>query len=969
MRGLATTSALFVLLALFQGPVSAATRYDPALRFRSIATTHFVIHYHQGEEPLALRLASMVEGVHEDLARRLGHAPRSRTHVVLVDQDDDPNGWTTPLPYNLIEIGAAPPSGASIIGNTDDWLRLVFTHEYAHVLHLDLARGWARAARHVFGRAFFAFPNLTTPEWQIEGVATYFESRGGQGRIPAGDFRNILGVAARTGRLEAIDRVNGGLVAWPAGYGWYAYGAYFHQYLADRFGEQTLAALSARTSGRLPYFTSGAFRAVFGESLGTLWQEFEASERARAATVAATASDPVRRTFSGYLTDGPRFDTDGAIVFTRQDAHEFPSIERVASGGRVERLATRYGGTQSSVGREAVYFDQLEFVQSVGLVSDLYRLDRATGRVTRLTHNARLSEPDLSPDGRRLAAIRTGEGHRSLVILDREALERGGASAARAIDEALVVGGPDEVMANPRWSRDGLRIAVESRERHGPSSIVLVHPDDPARREVIAESNGRNVTPSWTPDGRTIVFASDRDGGAFNVYCVPLDADGRSRGTAQQVTHLAGGARSPDVSPDGRTLALIGYTTKGHDVFTLPFACPAVAAGAQGGLVGSYLSTPDESTAQVPASTPYRPWSTLGPRTWLPIVDTSDDEVRVGAATGSIDALGYHAWTASATWSVARRAELDPVAPGVRPDLLLGYQYDRWRPVFFTQYGDETTPLLVHADKETVRPVAVRERAVDAGVVVPVRRVRVSQSFLASYRFEHDTISGPEDDGRVERGAMRLGWSLSSAKRYGYSISPEGGVSVGLGVEQAAPALGSDGTATFVRGDMRAYLPLGPRHAVLALRATGARSTGDRGTRRVLRLGGSDGDAAVISFDEDASSLLRGFESGQFAGSRVALVNAEYRVPLTWIQRGVGTWPFFLRSVHAAVFFDAGDAWSSDSSRLDQWKRSWGGELSTDVVAGFVLPLTLTAGVGWGRDGEGLAPPTRTAYVRVGHAF
>ena len=122
-------------------PAAAATRYARSLRFRSITTSHFVIHYHQGEEALALRLSLIAERVHTDLTARMQHAPGGRTHVVLVDQADDPNGWATPVPYNLIEITAVPPAGAEAIGNTSEWLRLVFTHEYAHVIHLDRSRG------------------------------------------------------------------------------------------------------------------------------------------------------------------------------------------------------------------------------------------------------------------------------------------------------------------------------------------------------------------------------------------------------------------------------------------------------------------------------------------------------------------------------------------------------------------------------------------------------------------------------------------------------------------------------------------------------------------------------------------------------------------------------------------------------------------------------------------------------------
>src|SRR5215208_710042 len=247
MQGSSALGAAAVLATCIitcAGPAAAATRYDPALRFRSIATPHFFIHYHQGEEAEALRLSLIAEQVHADLATRMDYAPKGRTHVVLVDQDDDPNGWATPVPYDLIEVRAVPPTGGSPIGNTSDWLRTVFTHEYSHVLHLGQSRGWAALARHVFGRVPFAFPNLTLPLWQIEGLATFEESRGCEGRAAAGDVHAIVREAAAAGSFEPIDRVNGGLVAWPSGNGWYAYGTYFHEYLARRFGEEKLAELS-----------------------------------------------------------------------------------------------------------------------------------------------------------------------------------------------------------------------------------------------------------------------------------------------------------------------------------------------------------------------------------------------------------------------------------------------------------------------------------------------------------------------------------------------------------------------------------------------------------------------------------------------------------------------------------------------------------------------------------------------------
>ena len=65
-----------------------------------------------------------------------------RVHIVLADVDDDPNGFATPLPYPLVGVRAAAPTGADQFGANDGWLRLVLTHELAHV---GPSRGGARA--------------------------------------------------------------------------------------------------------------------------------------------------------------------------------------------------------------------------------------------------------------------------------------------------------------------------------------------------------------------------------------------------------------------------------------------------------------------------------------------------------------------------------------------------------------------------------------------------------------------------------------------------------------------------------------------------------------------------------------------------------------------------------------------------------------------------------------------------------
>jgi hypothetical protein len=99
----------------------------------------------------------------------------------------------------------------------------------------------------------------------------------------------------------------------------------------------------------------------------------------------------------------------------------------------------------------------------------------------------------------------------------------------------------------------------------------------------------------------------------------------------------------------------------------------------------------------------------------------------------------------------------------------------------------------------------------------------------------------------------------------------------------------------------------------------------------------------------------------------VALVNADYRFPLARPQRGAGTWPLFLHTIHGAVFADAGQAWT-DRFRAGNTKTSLGGEFSLDVVAGYSFPFTASLGAAWGRDGTDRSNRA-TAYLRIGRAF
>jgi hypothetical protein len=914
---------------LFGRPGPAADRYDPRLHFRTITTPRFYIHYHQGEEDLARRLARIAEETHDRLTPVVGRArSRARTHVILVDQDDLSNGWARSFPYNVIQLNASPPDAADLLGNTDDWLRLVFTHEYTHVLHLDRAGGLMGGLRYVFGRAPLLFPNQFLPVWQIEGIATWSESTfTGLGRIRSGDFREIVGAAARSEAFEPIDRVNGGLVDWPDGHAPYAYGGLFHAYLAKRYSDRSLGSLADATGRRLPFLPIGAFKSAFGDGFGALWSDF----RKEMETEARRPTGPALRrlTHDGYVVGAPRWSSDGTrIFFSRQSPHEFPSLMSVVPGDQPVRLVNRRGGVRTAVSGGYAYYDQLEYVRSVGLQSDLYRLDLANLRVERLTSGARALDADVSPDGSRIACVIDGRGEKAIALFDV-------AGASRT--PTIVARGADTQYGAPRWAPDGAAIAAERRVVGGPFEIVVVDPATGAL-ETIVSGGGRNAEPEWTPDGRWILFTSDRDGGPLDVYAV----ERRSRRLVR-LTSAAGGARAPSVSPDGRSMALIGYTIDGYDIFTVDLPP----------LESLPSTTPDAVTADAregrdarPAfeDRTYNPWTSLHPRYWTPVIEQDNDRIEAGVATTGGDALGRHSYAADVRWGSA----------GAHPDWRAAYVYDRWRPAFFA---------FVSEDRSRFQNRNFRDRAADAGLSIPFRRVLRLQTLTASVHASEEAV----DRQRIERRALRGGWLFTTARTYGYSISPEDGLTASVTGEAALDALGSSGDARTVTAQIRGYPVVGRRHVVLAIRAAAAASWGDRTVTRVFGAGGSSADPPG-GLGRDAIGLLRGYDVDDVVGARVAVVNADLRVPIRYVERGVGRWPLFVKALHAAAFVDAADAWERGFD-FETVKLTYGAEISVDTVLGFSLPMTFAGGIAWRHDGAGRLPEGAVVFGRIGRAF
>lgn len=931
---------LVVVLALALPAMARAQRYEPSLEFRTIATPHFWIHFHQGEEDLARRVAGMAEAVRASMLVGRPAPEPGKTHVILSGQDDVPNGWATTVPFNLVELRTAVPRPSASIGNSLDWLTLVFSHEYAHILHLDRSVGIMAGLRRVFGRLPLVMPNLFLPTWQVEGLATWRESAvTGLGRVRDGSARRVLGAAGRAGSFEPLDRVNGGLVSWPSGEGPYLYGALFQDYLAKRFGPDALERLTTETARWPPWIGVFAYRKVFGASAATLWREF-AREWTPASPVADESDAATRLTSDGFATASPRWDPvrPGVIFYARRTPEAFPSIVEwdVATGSR-RTVAEKYYGESLSVRGNRLVFDELRLERNAALVSSLHVLDDHRSREASwpLVPDARLGDADLSPDGERVVAVVTRADRRDLVV----------AGVSREAVPVVLVSEAGTYFSAPRWSPDGQRIAAERAEAGRLAEVVLIDARTGAVAPLIGGAGERRATPAWTPDGATVLFAAAKGDEPFNLKAADL-----ATGQIWQVTSRRDGARAPDVSADGTRIAFLGYTVSGEDVFVAPLGRTTwTVVPTTEDRLASTTAPSMTALAPPPTSASYSPRHGFVPRYWAPDIQTREADVALGAMTSVGDALGRHQASASArVWTESARAEWSA-----------SYAYMRLRPAIFATASQQI---------ERNEAGTLTSRALTAGASTPFITVRRSQHVLAAVRLERLQFE-TRDAAPLSRArhALRAGWWLNTTNSYGYSISSEEGIVAGLATEHARRAFGSDGRADWTAAEVRAYRRAGPDHAVLAGRMAAAWSSGDRGFRRRAFVNDTGPPQGVLSFDGDSVLFFRGAGVSEVSGFRALGLNLDYRWPLWRVERGFGVFPGFLRWFHAAAFIDAADAW--DRGDTIHPKVAAGVEISADAVFGYVLPVTMTGGISWridpGRDGA--AGPH--GFVRVGRAF
>lgn len=995
-----------ILLAviLFIAPNTFAASFDPSLNWRTAQTDHFNIHYPSALEEERILVARHLEDAYQKLSPKMHWKPWGRTEVIVTDSYDVANGMSSTLPYNWMLLRIVSPGPDSVLGDYDNWLRTLCMHEFSHILNLDQVGGVMWVPRFILGKV--VSPNGTETGWLREGIPTYNETdetTRGRGRSSYSDM--MMRTAILDKNFLTIDEADGVQWKWPSYQAMYIYGVEFMQYLSDKFGEDKLMDYQKNVA-RSPLFYAANHQArrTFGDirfqskkvhlrydrerkegtqrskSFYTLWKEWKASLEKKYAAVktkveAEGLTELKNVAAGGTVLSSPAVSPDGKyLAYARTRVKGPAEIHLVDLGTGVNKVIKKRRAATSiafSPDSKKIVYSAIGGYKRYNTYSDIYEYDIESKKIKRLTTGERAYDVSYFPDGKKMAFVKQEYGRGCLKIYNvesKEVSDLGFSYETVAKDEF-------PQFSAPAISPDGKMLAVSSWQ------ITKIDPYPIGQWDIylgeissdgLQVKNIRKLTndipidssPSWSPDGKTIFYASDKSG-INNIYRVEATGARRTTGGVR-VTNVLTGVYQPAVSPDGGSVYVKYYNGKGFDIRSFsPFGATGSFIDASKPVIEKQrfsilpkvktLAVREAEEIVAKPESPGKKYSPFGkglflPRFIIPNAATIDNGLMFALATGGADPLRRHNWMGGATY----RTDLTDYV-----GYFFNYAYNRFKPVFSAgilgyavNFGDLT---FLHADG-TLNTVHLYEdrRRVYGGVSYPWSKQAFGLQYFWEHREPHEYLT-PEEKDALNFGSF-AGFNVSYVygewEKFPASISREHGRKLRTNFSITDKALGSSSKNEqyIFTGDYREYIDMPWLNHVLATKVHGGMVWGDPVVQGTFSLGGAMGDGIMGGGDSLYYFALRGLPIASLSKNRALVFTGEYRMPIVSPQRGLGTLPFYVQNIYIAPFADYGNAWNASQNTGSYFFNNFflgtGLEVRGDFVIGHGLPVSGRAGYG-----------------------
>ena len=161
------------------------------------------------------------------------------------------------------------------------------------------------------------------------------------------------------------------------------------------------------------------------------------------------------------------------------------------------------------------------------------------------------------------------DGKKILCFLEAEdRTMRIGTIAADGQVKVLASGNQTEFVSEPKFSPDGNYVAFSRKDEKGNSDIYLLSSDG-NQQKIIASHPGRDEYPVWSPDGKYLVFLSDRNRSA-DLWGIRID-QGKAAGVPFIIKRDIGWRNMiQDLTADGKLFIFTMGGDEPGNLFTIP---------------------------------------------------------------------------------------------------------------------------------------------------------------------------------------------------------------------------------------------------------------------------------------------------------------------------------------------------------------------------------------------------------------
>jgi len=921
---------LFALFSVcFSNNAQAAISHDQRLTWQTLTSKHFELHYHNGEQGLAVKTLNIAERVLKDLQPTFNWIPKDRIEIILSDEIDTSNGFVIApfLPALRITLYPTHPDD---INDVDDWLELLITHELTHALHIDKADGTPLILRKLFGRHPLSFPNILQPAWLLEGLATYLETDKSRwiGRGQDDIYQMLMRMEVKNG-IKSYEEVNLPTANWPAGITRYLYGVHFYQFLEAQYSRASINRFIADYSNNLtPFALNTNSIRTYGKTMPELWEDFEAYLLKIYLPQFASISDKElvegeRITKNGFFKYYLQPLENGNLIYAQYDGKTRPSLQiKKPKINKTETIAEIRSDARLDYHPKAgVIVSQIEMYRNTNYLYDLFKINIKEKDIERITRGDRFRRAIWNPEGNKIIAVYNKNNEHTLALLNTD---------GQLID-LIWEGKSGEFIADLDWSHDGKYLVASVKRALGGWNIEKFSLEK--RKWVPLISAMKNeVQPRFSADGRRILFSANYTG-VYNIYAFDIKTK-----KITQISNVEGGAFRPVTDKNGR-LYYIGYTHQGFDVFKIEnIKAVQENVNPKKQELRKKITYPPVPFEQ----TDYTPFARISPTWWTPIfafaADNNETISQIGGYVTGSDALNIHRYDAALSFNL----ESNTISSA------LNYTYDRWFPVIQTHLStiDKVDKHQEIYHLEVLAPLLLREKRWYFGITA--RNENLKYKNIKSGSNEKDYLIG-------------FGLVYDTTKNNIISNSPSNGRIVTVTAE-TSELLGSDFNGKMIITKWQEYIALKPEQ-VLAFRFISGLGLENP---RNFQLGGNFNNGNYFTYNpfstvpfttklyNQRQYSLRGYPvtAPSLYGRRMMLYNLEWRFPIKRIEKSASSFPIGIQQISGATFIESGTAWNSGLKPVN-FHYSIGAEAKFHTNFFYSIPSIIRAGYAYGANEDG----------------